>query len=192
MHHSQLPKDVESLKRYQYLCCSRLKIAQPRSFRSHYENVSHEIARDRTRSVSEYSSVHSPVVETVRIESIRAERALYVSERFISREREEGAEFIITARYDNGINQTRGGLRVGPSRTDRGRRYSSLPTALCSLVCRLRLVLSPGAPLAGGPGSRQVHATRSDSKPRALQSPHATHPRRDHRATARDRFPARL
>jgi hypothetical protein len=37
MHHSQLPKDVESLKRDQYLCCSRLKIAQPRSFRSHYE-----------------------------------------------------------------------------------------------------------------------------------------------------------
>jgi hypothetical protein len=102
MHHSQLPKDVESLKRYQYLCCSRLKIAQPRSFRSHYENVSHEIARDRTRSVSEYSSVHSPVVETVRIESIRAERALYVSERFISREREEGAEFIITAHTISG------------------------------------------------------------------------------------------
>ena len=28
-----------------------------------------------------------------------------------------------------------------------------------SLVCRLRLVLSPGASPAGGPGSRQVHAT---------------------------------
>jgi hypothetical protein len=55
MHHSQLPKDVESLKRDQYLCCSRLKIAQPRSFRSHYENVSHEIARDHI----EYSTSQS-------------------------------------------------------------------------------------------------------------------------------------
>lgn len=48
MHHSQLPKDVESLKRDQYLCCCRLKIAQPRSFRSPLERTttytrSHEI-----------------------------------------------------------------------------------------------------------------------------------------------------
>ena len=34
MHHSQLPKDFESLKRDQYVCCCRLKKAQPRSFAS--------------------------------------------------------------------------------------------------------------------------------------------------------------
>ena len=34
MHHSQLPQDFESLKRDQYVCCCRLKIAQPRSFAS--------------------------------------------------------------------------------------------------------------------------------------------------------------
>jgi hypothetical protein len=34
-----------------------------------------------------------------------------------------------------------------------------------SLVCRLRLVLSPGAAPAGGPGSRQVHATGQTRNP---------------------------
>jgi hypothetical protein len=89
MHHSQLPKDVESLKRDQYLCCSRLKIAQPRSFRSHYENVSHEIARDHI----EYSTSQSGRRDsTDRVDTSRESSNALCIRTFISREREEGAD----------------------------------------------------------------------------------------------------
>ena len=50
MHHSQLPKDVESLKRDQYLCCCRLKIAQPLSSTTQRPVAATERTTNYTRS----------------------------------------------------------------------------------------------------------------------------------------------
>lgn len=75
MHHSQLPKDVESLKRDQYLCCSRLKIAQPRSFRSPLQNVL-LTTRDRTRSHFYHTSQSGRRDSTDRVDTSR-ESSMY-------------------------------------------------------------------------------------------------------------------